>query len=174
MSALRRIRNLWRNLVSADRVEQELTDEMQEYLALLTDEKIAQGLGPDEARRAALVEIGGVEQVKEGVREVRAGRHLEIFLQDVRFGARVFLRAPGFSLVAVLTLGLGIGASTAIFSFVDGVLLRPLRFPDPDRIIWLDGVNQKKGISESMSMILSKLPVLVIEKFPVPRRDARV
>jgi predicted permease len=94
-------------------------------------------MSPDKARRRALLRFGGVDQVKEATRdEFRAGA-LEDFGRDLRYGARVLRRAPGFAVVSILTLGLGIGAATAVFSVVDGVLLQPLPYPDADRIVRL-------------------------------------
>jgi putative ABC transport system permease protein len=131
--------SLWRNLAGANRVEKELADEVQAYLDLLVDEKINEGMAPDEARRAALVEMGGVEQLKEGVREVRMGSALETLVQDLRFGARMFVKRPGFTSIVVLTIALGVGANSAIFSVVNALLLRPLPVDESDRLVWVWG-----------------------------------
>ena len=96
--------------------------------------KVREGLKPEAARRAALIELGGVEQVKEQVREVRMGQTLETIWQDLRYGARTLRKKPGFTLVAVLTLALGIGANTAIFTVINAALLRPLPYPDANQI----------------------------------------
>ncbi|HXG68638.1 MAG TPA: ABC transporter permease [Blastocatellia bacterium] len=134
MPLLPRLASLWRNLFRRDRVEQELTEEVQAYLELLTEEKVKEGLGPAAARRAALIELGGVEQIKERVREIRMGHYLETIGQDLGFGARMLRKNPGFTIVALTSLALGIGACTAIFSIVNGVLLRSLPVPNPQEL----------------------------------------
>ncbi len=135
MPLIPRLNSLWRNLFHKDYVEQEFTQEIQSYLDMLTEEKIGQGLTPQQARRSALVELGGVEQVQEKVREIRMGQLIETAWRDVRFGVRALVHSPVFSVVTVLSLALGIGANTAIFSVVNGLLLRPLPFPESERIV---------------------------------------
>ncbi len=129
-----RVLSLCRNLFGRSRVERDLDDEVRAYLEQLTEEKAAGGMSRAEARRAALLELGGVTQVKEEVRRVRTGHMLEDFLQDLRFGARALLRRPGFAVAAALALALGIGANTAMFSVAYGILLRPLPYPDAGRV----------------------------------------
>src|SRR5262249_19012201 len=115
--------------------DQELTEEIQAYLDMLTEMKISQGRNPREARRDALVELGGVEQVHEKVREIRMGQLIETAWRDGRIGVRALIHSPVFSVVSGLSLALGIGANTAIFSVVNGLLLRPLPFPESERIV---------------------------------------
>src|SRR5438552_6135436 len=140
---------LCRNLFRRTAVEQELSAELAQAFEFLVETKIRDGTSRSEARRFAAIELGGVEQLKEEIREVRAGYNLEALFRDVRFGLRMLLKTPGFTVVAVATLGLSIGANTAIFSLVNGVLLRPLPFPDAERIIYIEGKNPAAGISQS-------------------------
>ncbi|HXQ36001.1 MAG TPA: ABC transporter permease, partial [Anaerolineales bacterium] len=135
MPLIPRLTSLCRNLFHKERVDQEFTEEIQAYLDMLTETKISHGLSPREARRNALVEIGGVEQVHEKVREIRMGQLIETAWRDIRFGVRALVHSPVFSVVTVLSLALGIGANTAIFSVVNGLLLRPLPFPESERIV---------------------------------------
>jgi hypothetical protein len=142
----RRILSLFRNLFRKREVEQELDDELRSSVEVLTQEKMKQGLSQSVARREALIELGGIEQVKEGVRAVHAGRLMENLARDIRYSLRQLRRNPGFTAVAVLTLTIGIGATTAIFSAVNGVLLKPLPYPHPGRLVAvgldLPGINQ--------------------------------
>jgi putative ABC transport system permease protein len=140
MPRLPRVSSFWRNLFHKQSVEHDLDEEVRAYLDQVTDEKIRSGLSPQEARRTALIELGGLEQVKEQVREVRVGAFLETLVKDARLGFRMLRKERGFTAVAILTLALGIGANTAIFSVVEAVLIRPLPYHDANRLIWISRV----------------------------------
>ena len=126
-----------RNLFARAEVERELDEELQAYIDLLTAEKIKAGMTPDDARRAAHVEAGRVEHIKDEVRDVRSGALIETTLQDLRYGLRLLRRSPGFATLAVLTIALGIGANSAIFSVINGVVRKPLGYPESDRLMFI-------------------------------------
>lgn len=129
-----RIESALRNLLRKSEVESELDAEVRGYVDAIADEKMAKGVPPVEARRQALAECGGVEPVKQAVREGRAGAGMERLWQDVRFTLRQLGRNPAFTWTAVVTLGLGIGATTSIFSAVYALLVRPLPYTRPDQL----------------------------------------
>ena len=129
--------SVFRNLFRRGDVERELDEELQAYVDLLTAEKIKSGMSPDAARRAAHMEAGGVEQLKEEVRDVRRGAFLETSAQDIRYGLRLLKRSPGFATLAILTIGLGIGANSAIFSVINGVVRKPLAYPSSEKLMFI-------------------------------------
>src|SRR5215467_3565388 len=122
------MRSILRNLLANRRADRELDQEVRAHLDLLTDENLRAGMTLGAAQRAARMELGGVEQVKAQVRDVRLGSWLRSVARDFRFGLRQFAKNPGVTSIMVLTLALAIGATTAIFSVVYGVMLRPLPF----------------------------------------------
>jgi putative ABC transport system permease protein len=124
-------------------LDQDLDAEMTSHLDLAIEENLKLGLTPAEARRQALLKLGGLEQTKETVREARSLPLLETLFQDLRFALRQFSKNPGFAAIAIFTLALGIGATTAIFSVVYGVLLRPLPYPKPNQIVRLWEVSSE-------------------------------
>ena len=142
---MRGLRVRWRAIVRREAVERELDEELRYHIELRTEENIAKGMSPQEARRAARIELGGIEQVKEQVRAVRAGAWLETLARDVRFVLRRLRKSPGFTAVAVLTLALGIGATTAVFSVVEGVLLKPLPYPHLNELVYVSHTSSKRA-----------------------------
>lgn len=128
------------------RDEAELAEELDAHIAMHTDAGVAAGLDTGEARRQALLRLGGKEQVRQAHRDGRVLLWMENFGQDVRYGLRTLLRAPGFTITAVLTMGLGIGACTAIFSMVNAVLIRSLPYGNPERLVYLFTPNAKVKI----------------------------
>ncbi|PWT77965.1 MAG: hypothetical protein C5B58_15965 [Acidobacteria bacterium] len=131
-----------RELVRRKKTEIELNEELDAYVQNLTDAKVQAGATREEALRAARLEMGGVESVKHQVRAVGWEFALEVFVQDVRYGVRMLLKSPLFTAVALTTIAIGIGANTAMFSLVDAILLRPLPYPEPQRLTVV-GTNQR-------------------------------
>ncbi len=120
-----------------------MAEEMQTHVDLLTERNMAAGMSAEAARNAALREFGGVEQIKEIAREQRTWRWADEFLQDIRFGARMLLRTPGFSLLAILCLTLGIGTNAAVLSWIEGILFRPYPLvPHQDRMFAIIGTTR--------------------------------
>jgi predicted permease len=129
-----RTTSMLRNLFRKRQVENQLDDEVHAYVNMLTDERIAAGMSASEARRTAQAEFGGIEQVKQAVRDHRAGTNVELLWQDARFGLRQLRRNPGFTWTAIVTLALSIGANTAIFSIVNALMLKSLPYSQPERM----------------------------------------
>jgi predicted permease len=137
MPLLLKARSFLRNLFLSRRVEEDLDQEIHSHLELLIEEKIRAGMAPREAQRAARIELGGVEQVKEQVRDARTGAFLESLLQDLRFAIRSLRRTPGLTAFVVITLALGIGMTSATFSMVDALIFRPYPVSHPSSIVTL-------------------------------------
>ena len=135
-------------MFSRERYERDLDRELGFHIEMLTEQNVRGGMSPGDARRAALRTFGHVDRVKEDVRETWLSRLAETVMQDIRYGVRGLRRNPGFALVVVLTMAMGIGANTAIFSVVNGVLLRPLPFKDGDRLVVLHQQQPLAGVED--------------------------
>jgi len=135
MIIFHRLKSLARWVFRRGEVERQLHDELESFIELTAKDKIRDGVAPDEARRLARLELRGVDQTKERVRWYRWGAQLDVLLQDLRYGWRSLTNQSGFTAIIVVTLAVGIGANTAVYSVVDATLLRPLPFRDPDRLM---------------------------------------
>jgi macrolide transport system ATP-binding/permease protein len=119
------LRSRLRTLLHPTQVDEEMKAELREHLQQQIDENVAKGMSPEEARRSAVLAMGGLSQIEQECRDVRGGSALQDFVQDVRYGLRQLVRSPGFSVLAILCLTLGIGANAAVFSWIEGILFRP-------------------------------------------------
>ena len=140
--------NRIRSFVRKAPLDRELNEEMAAHLEMAVEENLRRGMSGEEARRQALIQFGGVQQARERHRQARGLPWLEVLMQDLRFAFRTLKRNPGFTIVAVLILALGIGANIAVFSVVNTILLRPLPFPDSHqlvRIVEKDAKNNESG-----------------------------
>src|SRR5262245_38116304 len=151
MKLWRSVRGTWRSLWQRRQADDRLNDEIESYVELLSAEKVAAGMPVAEARRAALLEAGGIDQVVEEVRDVRVGARSERVFRDAKYALRGLRRDPVFTIASILALALGIGVTTAIFSLVHGVLLRPLPYPQSHELqrIWLN--NPAQGIEKDVT-----------------------
>jgi predicted permease len=134
MGLVSRIKSGLQNIFRKRQVEIQLDEEVRAYVDMVADERIAAGMSATEARRTALAEFGGIEQVKQAVREHRIGTDVEFLWQDARYGMRQLRRNPGFTVTVILTLALSIGANTAIFSIVNALMLKSLPYSHPERM----------------------------------------
>src|SRR3989454_6783831 len=146
---LRRLTLRLRTLFQRDWVERELEEEFQFHIEQRTELEIARGLSPEEARCAALRAMDGAEQRKEECRDMRHVNFIDDLLRDLRYAGRSLRRNPGFATLAVLIMALGIGANTAVFSVVNAVLLKPLAYRDPDRIVTLSDFSTTDQIGRA-------------------------
>ena len=141
----------FQRLFSRRRFRSELSEEIRAHLDEMTEELVASGLPPDEARAAARRQFGNLSLIEEDSRRVWRWPRIEDFLIDVRYGLRMLLKNPGFTVVAVLTLALGIGANTAIFSAIEAVLLRPLPFPASEQLVRVVSVRSRDNAPDNVS-----------------------
>ena len=148
MRLLSIVKNFLRFVFRSQQIDAELDDEIHSTVELLADQKIKDGMRPDEARRAARIELGGVEQVKEEVRAVRVGAWFDTFVQDVRFGLRILRKNPGYVTVAVATPALSIGATAVVFTAIKSVLIHALPYAHPENLVQIrtEFVNARQSL----------------------------
>ena len=142
---------IWRNVFRRRAVEEDLDQELRAYVDLLAGEKVKAGVPPQDARRAALIELGGIEQTKESVRGVKAGALLWQLGTDLLHGFRIIRRNPGFAAVAIVSLALGIGVNSTVFSSLSALVLHPFPFPHVDRVMTAWEISSKSNEKEAVS-----------------------
>lgn len=146
MNPLRSFLASFRSLFAGQRRQRELEDELRAHFEMLVEQNLQRGMTPEDARRAARMELGGADQIKEAVHDGRGFPLLDSIFSDFRYAARMLRKAPGFTTVAILTLALGIGANTAIFTMMNGLMLRTLPVRDPGQLVEL--LHQAPGEPE--------------------------
>ena len=157
MRLLQRLASILRWIIGRDQAERDLDDEMQAFVAMAAADKMRGGASAAEARRMAVLDLGGIEQAKERVRAGRHGAWLDDVGRDVKYALRTCARTPAFSATVVATLALGIGATTAVFTIVNGVLLRPLPYRDPTRLVMLFYGHHGQRLAVALATELSRL-----------------
>jgi hypothetical protein len=153
---MRRLRELifrLGGLFNKQRNDRELEEEIESHVQMHIEDNLQSGMTPEEARRQAMIKLGGIESTKEAYRDQRGLPVLESLSQDIRYGARQLRRNPGFTAVAVLALATCIGGSLAMFAVVDAVLIRPLPFPDADQLVVIHNIYPGVGIERGNASI---------------------
>src|SRR6266436_2399503 len=148
MNWLRKAKARFQALFCKEELDTKMDDEMRLHLEMQTQENIEAGMNPEEARYTALRQFGWAESIKETCRDQRGVRGIENLVQDIRYGLRMLAKNRGFTTVAGLTLALGIGANAAMFSIVNGILLKPLSYREPERLIRVFNSSKERGLNQ--------------------------
>ncbi len=149
----KRFRSLFRVLISRRDFEERMTEELHFHIEQYTDDLVRSGLSPEEAARRARIEFGSLNNVKEDCRQARCIHWLDEFVRELRYGARLLRKTPGFTVTALMTLAVCLGANLTIFAVIDSVLLRPPPFPEPDRLVTVFNTYPKAGVERDGSSL---------------------